>query len=227
MKPLDLFLPEGYHYRVRVSSSSYGHDGGVVHIGHFDDPESIAAKVKEAVCGTRAWTYRGFNREQLQEHEKTKHPCRERITPQKLCPKCIDYLRTKHIYQAYLTDDQIKAVIECVLGHMVVVAPNGQRVQIDGAVPIHTGALSDIRIDLRKVLGLDDIARDARVGAIFRRAVERGRKLHPWEGHTHMLAAIESEVAELQEAHELGDDLRKQGEALDVVVTAYRYYEGK
>lgn len=231
MRPLDLFLPKGYHYRLRVSDSFFGRDAGIVHVAEGDDAKTIAEQAEQAVCGTKIKSSKGFNRQSLETElarpKKRQSRRSPNEKPQSVCNKCLAYLRERHDLRGDLSDDQVYGVLAVVLNHMAIATPLGNKVRFDPTVAVDASALEDIRKGIVKALGLQTIAADARIGQIVRKAVTRGRRLHPWVDHTVQLAAIESEVAELKEAHDSGDLEAMRAEAIDVVVTAYRYYAGR
>ena len=71
-------------------------------------------------------------------------------------------------------------------------------------------------------------AREAyELGKTMQRAVERGRKLHPWRGRRHALDALVSELMELRTEVARADDARIRAEAIDVAVVALRIAAGR
>ena len=71
-------------------------------------------------------------------------------------------------------------------------------------------------------------AREAyELGKALQRAVERGRKLHPWQGRRLAMDALLSEVDELRVEMAKRDEYRIRAEAIDVAVVALRIAAGR
>lgn len=75
----------------------------------------------------------------------------------------------------------------------------------------------------------DDCQRVIRLGSELHDAIERGRRLHPWEGHQAQADAIRREVSELVAELEADnpDVERIYAEAKDITVCAYRAKVGR
>lgn len=65
------------------------------------------------------------------------------------------------------------------------------------------------------------------LGRTLMRGVERGRKLHPWQGRRHSMDALVSEVDELRVAVVSRNEDSIRAEALDVCVVAIRIMVGR
>jgi hypothetical protein len=71
-------------------------------------------------------------------------------------------------------------------------------------------------------------AREAyELGKTMQRAVERGRKLHPWRGRRFAMDALISEVDELRVEVVKRDECKIRAEAIDVAVVALRIAAGR
>lgn len=65
------------------------------------------------------------------------------------------------------------------------------------------------------------------LGETLLAAIERGRRLHPWEGTGFQFIALRDEVEELRVALASGNLTHVRAEALDVAVVALRLRDGR
>ena len=65
------------------------------------------------------------------------------------------------------------------------------------------------------------------LGETLLAAIERGRRLHPWEGAGFQFIALLEEAEELRVALASGNPTRIRAEALDVAVVALRLRDGR
>jgi len=224
VKPERLKLPLGFHYRRRGGPDRFA-GGQTWHIA----AGGVGDVVVHALCGKglTGGGFHAFDNGAVAAFMAQNKAERWRGYSHGVCDKCRGVLRTRRVPQAGFDASHVLPVLEIVLSYLQVLNARGEPIRFDPKVVYSVETVEEIAKRLGEALAFDAVLRDAEVGAVLRKAVERGRKLHKWQGSAHMLDAIKAEVAELEEAHGKGHAEDAAGEALDVAVCAWRYYDGQ